>query len=81
MNPDTRKQLVAAALGLATGVLGTYAMVWRDVAVIRAELYHIKQDISVIQLFIANDDPRAFQAAKSVIREDHAEDRKKDAGN
>jgi hypothetical protein len=74
MDPALRKQLVAAAIGLATGILTTYAMVWRDVGVIKVELAHIKSDISVIQMFISNDDPRAFAAAKSIIREEHKKD-------
>jgi hypothetical protein len=76
MSPDTKKQVVAAAIGLATGILGTYAMVWRDVAVIRSEMQHIQGDISVIQMFISNDDPRAYIAAKNAIREEHVKDEK-----
>jgi hypothetical protein len=74
MSKEIRNQLVAAALGLGVGVLGTYAMVWRDVAVIKAELSHIKEDVNTIQKFIADDDPRAWLAAKDAIRAEHAKD-------
>lgn len=69
MNPDLKKQMIAAAIGLATGIIGTYAMVWRDVAVIKAEIAHIQNDVSLIQKFISDDDPKAFIAAKDAIRE------------
>jgi hypothetical protein len=72
MDPALKKQIIAAAIGLVTGVLGTYAMVWRDVAVIKSEISHIQADVSVIQTFIANDDPKAFIAAKNAIK-DHVE--------
>lgn len=75
MNADLRKQLIAAAIGLATGVFSTYALVWRDVAVIMARLSHIEADVAVIQRFIADDDPKAFIAAKEAIRKDHTTDK------
>jgi hypothetical protein len=74
MNPELKKQIITALLGIAFGVLGTYALVWRDVAVIKAEMSHIKQDVNIIQLFISNDDPRAYIAAKNAIKKDHVED-------
>jgi hypothetical protein len=75
ISPEIRKQILSAVLGLAVGILGTYAMVWRDVAVIKSEMSHIQQDISVIQMFISNDDPRAYIAAKNAIKEDHEKDK------
>lgn len=75
MDPALKKQIIAVAVGLATGVLGTYALVWRDVSVIRSELTHIKDDVSVIQKFISDDDPKAFIEAKNRIREEHAKDK------
>ena len=70
MSPETKKQLVSAAIGLVVGMGSTYAMVWRDVAVIKVRLDSMAGDIRVIQMFISNDDPRAFIAAKNQIKKD-----------
>jgi hypothetical protein len=76
MDPAIKKQILSAVIGLAVGVISTYAMVWRDVAVIRTEIGHIQSDIAVIQTFIANDDPREFIKAKETIRVDRKADHK-----
>lgn len=74
MNADLKKQVITAVIGLTVGILSTYTLVWRDVAVIMARLGHIEGDVSVIQKFIADDDPKGFIKAKDTIRKDHAED-------
>jgi hypothetical protein len=76
MNADLKKQLITALIGLAVGVGSTYTLVWRDVAVIMARLGHIEGDVAVIQKFIADDDPKAYIAAKDHIRTDHHNDQK-----
>jgi len=75
MPTDLRKQIITVLVGIAAGVLSTWALVWRDVAVIKAEIQHIQTDVSTIQRFIVNDDPKAFLAAKEQIREDHKTDK------
>ena len=76
MDPELKKRIISVSIGLIVGIVGTYTMVWRDVSVIKSEIVHIQSDISVIQMFISNDDPRAFIAAKNRIRQDHEEDKK-----
>jgi hypothetical protein len=67
---DIKKQLIPTLVGAGLGILTTYALVWRDVAVIKSEIQHIQQDVALIQKFIAEDDPKEFIAAKNAIRED-----------
>jgi hypothetical protein len=67
---DIKKQLIPTLVGAGLGILTTYALVWRDVAVIKSEIQHIQQDVALIQKFIAEDDPKEFITAKNAIRED-----------
>ena len=67
---------VIALISALLGVCGTFLFVWRDMAVIKSEMVHIRQDVALIQTFIANDDPKAFIAAKAGI---HAELKKDEA--
>ena len=73
---DWKRQIISAAVGMGVGILGTYALVWRDVAVIKAEISHIQADVAIIQRFISDDDPKSFIAAKEQIRSEHDRDKK-----
>jgi hypothetical protein len=75
---DIKKHLIPAIVGAGLGILTTYALVWRDTAVIKAELIHIREDISLIQQFVSDDDPRSFMAAKNKIRKEREADRVKE---
>lgn len=72
MSPEIRKLLAASLLSAVAGALGTFAFVWRDVAVIHAELAHIREDVQLIQTFVSSDDPKAWMAAKARIKADRA---------
>ena len=73
---DWKRHIISAAVGMGVGILGTYALVWRDVAVIKAEISHIQADVAIIQRFISDDDPKSFIAAKEQIRSEHDRDKK-----
>lgn len=74
MTPELRKLLAASVLSALAGALSTFAFVWRDMAVVRAELGHIREDVQLLQAFVAEDDKRAWMAAKAKIRQHHDED-------
>jgi len=73
---ELRDKLIFSASGLLVGILTSYLAMMRDVAVIKEAMSHLKQDISVIQMFIASDDPKAWLEAKNKIREEHSKDEK-----
>lgn len=68
MTPELRKLVLTSLLSVALGAASTFVFVWRDMAVVRAELAHIREDVSLIQTFVSNDDPRAWMAAKARIK-------------
>lgn len=65
MSKSLKDKLLGASIGLASGVLGTGLLVWRDVSVLKSDVAHIERDIDVIQRFITDD--KDFQGAKDEI--------------
>lgn len=70
MSAELKRLLAASLLSALAGALTTFALVWRDMAVVKAELAHIREDVSLIQTFVAEDNKAAWMAAKARIRED-----------
>lgn len=69
---DLKKQALATLLGLAVGVASTFVFVWRDMAVLKAEMAHVRTDVALTVLFIASKDPQEWMAAKAKLQADLA---------
>lgn len=76
---DLKKQAAIALISALTGVVGTFVFVWRDMAVLKAEMAHLRDDVRLIQTFIATDDPQRWMAARAKLKADDAEHQRSDA--
>lgn len=65
---DLKKQALATLLGLAVGIASTFVFVWRDMAVLKAEMTYVRADLALVSEFIASDDPQRWLAAKAKLR-------------
>lgn len=70
MSKELRDKLIYAGLGLALGLVTSYAAMWRDLAVIKVQQEHMIQDIAHVRSFITSPDPRVFREAQRALKDD-----------
>lgn len=76
MSKELRDKLIYAALGLALGLVTSYAAMWRDVAVIKVEQAHMSHDLALVRRFIVSPNAKDYHSAQAALLADEEESHK-----
>jgi hypothetical protein len=67
------KLIDAIVPAILLAVLGAALAMWRDVAVMKTEVTHMKEDVALVRKFIVSPDKKVYTEAKEELEKDAQE--------